>query len=239
MAECASCGRVLTDRHVFCPNCGTPVNKAVATAAEAAPGSEPTRIVCPICATSLPPEAAFCGKCGTKLSSSFDAASTEPTLIKKAEAEPQPRETAPIIPPPPPPTPPEPTPEPTPELLQPVPVAATAFAPPANAGFNPPPPPQPMPQSMPQPLPVYGGYQGTPSSLGEYLAFRRMLTPHIGQIVFWLFEVINLLYWIRFIRDYRYSALGVIFGLLALIVSILIIRVVMEAVFVVFRNYKE
>jgi hypothetical protein len=57
-----------------------------------------------------------------------------------------------------------------------------------------------------------------------------------GIVAFWLFEAINLFYWIRFIYFERYSASGIIFGLIALCISALVIRVVMETAIMVVKN---
>jgi len=70
----------------------------------------------------------------------------------------------------------------------------------------------------------------------EYLAFRKMLIPGIAVIAFWLFEGINLFYWIRMIYYTHHSALEVIFSLAGLLVTALLIRVFMETVIIIFKN---
>jgi hypothetical protein len=73
----------------------------------------------------------------------------------------------------------------------------------------------------------------------EYLVFRKMLLPGIAQIAFWLFEGVNLFYWIRMIYYGHHSALEVIFSLVALFITALLIRVFMETVITIFKNSKQ
>ena len=70
----------------------------------------------------------------------------------------------------------------------------------------------------------------------DYLALRKMLMPGIALVAFWLFEGINLFYWIRMIYYTHHSALEVIFSLAGLFITALLIRVFTEAVITVFKN---
>jgi hypothetical protein len=127
----------------------------------------------------------------------------------------------------------------------PPPVAAPTPPPaPMAAPFAPPPPvAQPAPPVQPQYAPgappypgAYPVYPPAPSPFMEYLAFRKMLIPGIAVVAFWLFEGINLFYWIRMIYYTHHSALEVIFSLAGLCVTALLIRVFMETVITVFKN---
>jgi hypothetical protein len=108
--------------------------------------------------------------------------------------------------------------------------------PPPIAQPAPPAQPQYAPGQPPYPPPVYPAYPPAPSPFMEYLAFRKMLIPGIAVIAFWLFEGINLFYWIRMIYYTHHSALEVIFSLAGLFVTALLIRVFMETVITVFKN---
>ncbi|MGI5940397.1 MAG: DUF4282 domain-containing protein [Thermoleophilia bacterium] len=81
------------------------------------------------------------------------------------------------------------------------------------------------------------GYQpiGSSSPIGDYLAFRKMITPSLIQIVFWLMEALSLVYWIFMIVMARFTAWGVIMNLLGLVVSAILIRVFLEIIIVIFR----
>jgi hypothetical protein len=112
-------------------------------------------------------------------------------------------------------------------------------------GTPPPPPPQaaqpaylaasPYGPGAPVQAPGYASYQA-PNAFEDFIAFRKLVTPALVQIAFWLFEGINLFYWIRFIYYGRFSALEIIFGLFALFITALLIRVLMETVFTIFRS---
>jgi hypothetical protein len=122
--------------------------------------------------------------------------------------------------------------------------AAAPMSPPAPVPVMPPPPvSQPaapaQPQYAPAPPPYpagYAAYPRSPSPFMEYLAFRKMLIPGIAVIAFWLFEGVNLFYWIRMIYYGHHSVLEVIFSLVGLFVTALLIRVFMETVITVFKN---
>jgi hypothetical protein len=73
----------------------------------------------------------------------------------------------------------------------------------------------------------------------DYLVFKKFLVPRIAQIAFWLFEAVNLFYWIRMIYYGRHSALEVIFALVGLCVTALLIRIFMETVITIFKNSKD
>ena len=70
----------------------------------------------------------------------------------------------------------------------------------------------------------------------DYLALRKMLMPGIALIAFWLFEGLNLFYWIRMIYYTHHSALEVVFSLVGLFITALLIRVLMEAVVTIFKS---
>ena len=74
------------------------------------------------------------------------------------------------------------------------------------------------------------------SSLGGFLAFRRIITPDLIGIIFWLAEVLNLFYWVQYIYYARYRALYVIFGLIGLVTCALLICAIVEAIVVVLRS---
>jgi hypothetical protein len=122
--------------------------------------------------------------------------------------------------PPPPPAPPEPAP-----LAPPPPIAQPAA----------PAPPQYAPGAPPYPA-GYPAYPPAPSPFMDYLVLRKMLTPGIAQIAFWLFEGLNLFYWIRMIYYGHHSALEVIFGLVGLFITALLVRVLMETVVTIFKS---
>lgn len=157
---------------------------------------------------------AFCEVCGTKL--------------PEAAAAPAPAPEPPAVAP-------EPTVAPPPP---PAPVAPPQTAvPPAQ-------PAQPQPQSPYAPgQPPYPGaypaYPPAPNAFMEYATFRKLLVPGIATIAFWLFEGINLFYWIKVIYRLHFSALEVIFAIVALFITALLIRVFMEAVITIFKNGKS
>ena len=153
---------------------------------------------------------AFCEGCGTKLPAAAAAALTPPPAPVVAHTPPP--EPSPVMPPPP--------------MAQPAPPAQPQYAPA---------PPQYAPGQPPYPA-GYPAYPPAPSPFMEYLAFRKMLIPGIAVIAFWLFEGINLFYWIRMIYYTHHSALEVIFSLAGLLVTALLIRVFMETVITIFKN---
>ena len=130
---------------------------------------------------------------------------------------------------------------------------APAAAAPATPAPEPTPPPAPTPPVFPaqpvypaQPAPgtppypgVYPGYPPAPSPFMDYLVFKKFLIPRMAQIAFWVFEAVNLFYWIRMIYYGHHSALEVIFSLVGLIATALLIRVFMETVITIFKNSKE
>src|SRR5579863_3264265 len=60
MATCTSCGHDVTGKK-FCPECGTPVQVAIAPTVEAASST------CPRCNGAIKPGASFCMHCGASL----------------------------------------------------------------------------------------------------------------------------------------------------------------------------
>ena len=123
--------------------------------------------------------------------------------------------------------------------------AAAPTPPPAPVAAPAPPPPmaQPVPPAQPQyapgPPPYPAGYPAYPQAPGpfwDYMAFRKMLMPGIAQIAFWLFEGLNLFYWIRMIYYGHRSALEVVFGLVGLFIAALLIRILMETVVTIFKS---
>ena len=96
-----------------------------------------------------------------------------------------------------------------------------------------PPPPAASPLAPPpadlQQTAMQGGASGVPpkppNSFVDFLTFRRMVTPVVIQIVFWLAEVLNVIVWIDFI----------LLGILLMLISALGIRIYLEALAVIFR----
>jgi hypothetical protein len=166
---------------------------------------------------------AFCEACGTKLPPPGPAAVTPPPPPPASTVEPV---------------------SPSPAPLPPIAPQAGYAAQPQYVS-PPPPPPPPAQNAYPAPspygpgasaqVPGYAAYQ-PPNAFEDYIAFRKLITPALVQIAFWLFEGINLFYWIRFIYYGRSSALEIIFGLFALFITALLIRILMETVITIFRG---
>ena len=122
------------------------------------------------------------------------------------------------------------------------PVVPSASQPPAASPLAPPP-------AGLQQTAMQGGGSGVPpkppNSFVDFLAFRRMVTPVVIQIVFWLAEVLNVIIWIDFIdrtgRTVSYfgqSGLNgavVLLGILLMLISALGIRIYLEVLAVIFR----
>ncbi|MGD1278226.1 MAG: DUF4282 domain-containing protein [Tepidisphaeraceae bacterium] len=72
--------------------------------------------------------------------------------------------------------------------------------------------------------------------VGEFLAFRKMITPLIIQIIFWI-GVVGCV--IEAINFFTYGGSAVIFGLFVLIVGPLVVRIYCELLIVIFRIYSE
>jgi hypothetical protein len=342
MPECESCGRALTDAHVFCPRCGTPTKKGaaraddaattkaeavagaaagavakteatadtavkvasaadtaatmvksagtvaaataaaavgtVADAAKAAPATEPAAkapqpttaasasmpeppkstpaapaaaaaavpaatpaatIACPKCGTQLPAGARFCGTCGSSLpgtpATATTPAASAPAAAPRAAQPASAAATAPRAA------------TPTAGTVQPRAAAHTLEEPEtAQWGYG---DEVYDPRSWEDthsdrrypPAGAYGAYRG-PSLAGEYLSFRRFLMPGIAQVVFWLLEVLNLIYWVHYIVenhrsmwDGGTSAWNIIYGVVGLLVGAVIVRVVVELAIVLFN----
>ena len=74
-SKCLNCGKDLTTDSLFCPYCGTKVEKPVAeTAAESGEEgsgeevkSSPSHKVCPECGFIEAPDAVFCSSCGARI----------------------------------------------------------------------------------------------------------------------------------------------------------------------------
>ena len=109
---------------------------------------------------------------------------------------------------------------------------------------TPPPPPPTWGQTAVQ----GGGAQAPPSppnSFVDFLAFRRMLTPVIIQIIFWLAEILNVIFWINFIDrtghtvsyfgESRLNGTVVLVGIVLMLISALAIRIYLELLVVIFR----
>lgn len=227
MAECVQCGRALTDIHMFCPGCGTPVKKQAP--AETAPAGPALTDACPVCGAGLPCGARFCGECGTTIEASAPAAAAPvtpapaPDLAKTAGPAPvADTYVAPVIP----------VSTPVTPVAEPMTPANPAYGQAWSNGYSSSTWQQQTAPSQGYPYSPAPGYQATyhkpPNTFADYLAFRKMITPSWGIVMFWLFEGINLFYWVRFIYYNRYSAGGIIFGLISLCISALIIRIVME-----------
>lgn len=100
------------------------------------------------------------------------------------------------------------------------------------------PPPQgnyPSPGGYP-PQPPAANY-GQPSSMNEYLTFRRMITPAIIQVIFWIGVAVSVLAGLfAIITALSYGApLGALIGLLYMIVGPLVIRIYCELLILFFR----
>lgn len=70
MTTCSSCGNDVTGKK-FCPECGTPVQAAVAPTVEAASS------VCPRCNGAVKPGASFCMHCGSSLTGQTSVATAQ------------------------------------------------------------------------------------------------------------------------------------------------------------------
>jgi hypothetical protein len=224
MTDCVSCGQPLKDTARFCPHCGTPVAEndeqtGVLTAGESG--------VCSSCDSPLSGDARFCGVCGTAVadapaSVTLQASVSPPADVVAESAETRGMTTAsPVLQP-------APAFQPAPSL-QPAPAVVAPAAP---------------TPSMPEP------YQRPPlvsdtTSAGEYLAFRKLMTPAAVQVAFWLAELFNLVYWIAFIANGGSSMLFignggtsgwvVVVGILGFLTLAVVIRICLELAVVVFH----
>lgn len=68
--------------------------------------------------------------------------------------------------------------------------------------------------------------------MDEFLTFRKMITPTIIQIVFWIGVAYCVIYGIRLIFDGLF-----IFGLIYLIVGPFVVRIYCELIILLFRIY--
>jgi len=93
---------------------------------------------------------------------------------------------------------------------------------------------EPPPEQTPAPVetaaprrPAAGG-----TTLGDVLTFRRMITPVIIQVIFWIGVVVSLLaaMWMFLVRETMYGVVTLIFG-------ILFVRIYCEILIVIFRVY--
>jgi len=93
----------------------------------------------------------------------------------------------------------------------------------------------PVPQ--PSPLPMPGGPQGP--TLGDYLAFRRMITPAIIVVIFWIGVAICVVAGLAALFSslaYR-SVLGVLMALMYLVVGPIMVRVYAELLILLFKIF--
>lgn len=72
--------------------------------------------------------------------------------------------------------------------------------------------------------------------VGEFLAFRKMITPLIIQIVFWI-GVVGCVIWS--IMFFSFGGMAIVMGLLVLVVGPLAVRIYCELLIVMFRIYSE
>jgi hypothetical protein len=125
-----------------------------------------------------------------------------------------------------------------------VPLAAASGSVPPPPGAAPGAPVPPATGAYPYPpVAPYGAYQ-PPSAVGDYLSFRKFLTPGLAQVLFWLFEALSLLFWITFIVYFTNfasgtKALGIICGVIGLLVGAVAVRVIMEATMVLFHIHAK
>lgn len=99
----------------------------------------------------------------------------------------------------------------------------------APAGRGPAPSPSPSPVSLPTAPSQSGGF-------GDVLAFRKMITPTIIQIIFWLGVVACLISGLGTMVSLPFG-LGVIPGLLILVLGTLGVRIWCELIILAFRIY--
>ncbi|HYP19336.1 MAG TPA: zinc ribbon domain-containing protein, partial [Chloroflexia bacterium] len=64
---CPTCGKSVVPDGGYCPNCGSPIDVAAASAPPAGGTSATSAIVCPVCSTTNPPGTEFCSNCGAPL----------------------------------------------------------------------------------------------------------------------------------------------------------------------------
>jgi len=99
----------------------------------------------------------------------------------------------------------------------------------APAGRGPAPSPSPSPVSLPTAPSQSGGF-------GDVLTFRKMITPTIIQIIFWLGVVACLISGLGTMVSLPFG-LGVIPGLLILVLGTLGVRIWCELIILAFRIY--
>jgi hypothetical protein len=85
------------------------------------------------------------------------------------------------------------------------------------------------------PSPSGPGFEQVPpaGSFGEFLTFRKMITPIFIQVIFWVLLVLCVIS--ALVSFGQGTAPGVLFGLLALILGPLVVRIYCEMLIVLFR----
>jgi membrane associated rhomboid family serine protease len=81
------------------------------------------------------------------------------------------------------------------------------------------------------------GYTPQNNSLNEFLTFRKMITPMIIQIIFWIGVALSVIVGLfAIITSLSYGApLGALIGLLYMVVGPLVIRIYCELLILFFR----
>lgn len=119
-----------------------------------------------------------------------------------------------------------------------------AFASLVLADKAPEPIPQPqIPVSVNMPDPLYGQPQlkiplgMIPPSLGDYLSFKRMITPKIVNFFFWLGTVISIVIGLGMfiVSLVNFNSTGILSGFLMILIGPLLLRIYSELLIVFFR----
>jgi len=71
--------------------------------------------------------------------------------------------------------------------------------------------------------------------MGDFLAFRRMVTPLIIQIVFWVGVAFCLVFGLLAMVNSRGQLLPIIYGLVLVLIGPIFVRVVCEMIIALFR----
>ncbi|HUT48683.1 MAG TPA: DUF4282 domain-containing protein [Alphaproteobacteria bacterium] len=71
--------------------------------------------------------------------------------------------------------------------------------------------------------------------MGGFLAFRRMVTPLIIQIVFWVGIAFCLIFGLLAMVNSRGQLLAIIYGLVLVLIGPIFVRVICEMIITLFR----
>jgi hypothetical protein len=71
--------------------------------------------------------------------------------------------------------------------------------------------------------------------MGDFLAFRRMVTPLIIQIVFWVGIAFCLIFGLLAMVNSRGQLLAIIYGLVLVLIGPIFVRVICEMIITLFR----